>query len=106
MPEIPTYDWKYLICPKGEATWGEFAEHGTFPTAPSSNRDFDCTRVAEDIARHIGADDDATICLEDPHGNRYEVDVTREEAVRYDSVGYRELGKSTQVKGDPKEEKK
>jgi hypothetical protein len=70
-----TYDWKYLVCPKGKPQWGAFiAEHGTFATHPFSNRDFDCTRVAEAIADDNGLDDEWTICMEDPHGHRHEVD--------------------------------
>jgi hypothetical protein len=39
-----TYDWKYLVCPKGKPQWGAFiAEHGTFAThcvvVPSSYKD-------------------------------------------------------------------
>ena len=91
----PSYDWKYLICPKGRPTWDDFAaEHGTWQTHPASNRDFDCTRVAEHIAEHVGADDDATFCLEDTRSNRFEVDVAKEEVVQYETTGYRDLGKS------------
>jgi hypothetical protein len=87
---VATFDWKYLICSKGNPSWGEFAvEHVTWAT----DRDLDCTRVAEVIVSHVGASDDATLCLEDMFGNRHEVDVARQECVRYESCGFRDLGK-------------
>jgi hypothetical protein len=84
MGEKPTYDWKYRICAAGKPSWDEFAvEHGTWATQPLSNRDFDCTRVAESIAGDSVSDGEVTFLLEDPHGNRFEVDLRREEVVRY-----------------------
>jgi hypothetical protein len=88
-----TYDWKYLICPKGKPTWGLFiAEHGTFPTHPFSNRDFDCTRVAEAIAKDVVLDGEWTICMEDPRGHRYEVDVETVSEPVYRMTNCRDLG--------------
>ena len=100
MAETPTYDWKYLICPTGRPRWDGFAsEHAVWPTLPVSNGDFDCTRVAEDIAEHLtDGRDSATLCLEDMHGNRFEVDVDPETTVRYETTAYRNLGK---VGGEP-----
>jgi hypothetical protein len=97
MTDTPTYDWKYLVCPLSLGSWDEFAEHGTWQTHPYSNRDFDCTRVAEDIAAHLGPREDVTICLMDPHGNRHEVDIRRKQVVEYETLRYRDIPKLAQL---------
>lgn len=92
--DSPTFDWKYLVCPKGQPAWNEFAsESATWATQPFSNRDFDCTRVAEAIATYLGPKDAVTLCLEDRFGNRHEVDVEPQVSTHYETLEYRDLGK-------------
>ena len=86
--------WKYLICAHGDPDWDEFAsEHGTWPVDIDSNRDFSaCREVAEDIAKDAGLDTDVTLCMENVVGRRFEVDVVREEIVRYKAEDSRDMG--------------
>jgi hypothetical protein len=40
---------------------------------------------------HVGADNDATVCLEDANGNRSEIDVKRKETVVYVTSARRDV---------------
>jgi hypothetical protein len=94
-------DWKYIICGYHEPAWDEFdGEHGSYELETVAQASVDRTDnegaakfVAEVVAEDQGLSDDVTICLEDPHGNRYEVDVHEEKVSAYTAGNCKLLGK-------------